>query len=514
MAIDTANENLMRKYMGLAPIGADGETATGMDSDDGYMAHACDAAPRKQQTLEQHLKQYHHGQMPKGDCSWLKQYKKDHPDWQKDAAKATKGESSVDTADKGKKGATPAPKKDADVEDDIRDAVKEAMGVDVRVNRFSNGISVGYRPSKEDWQKMKNNEKFKGSGLLAKALDEVAQKHHLVTDSTYDGNGVCTLFFKYGEGAKKPMPPKRKTAEKKPKVAFDGGNFKVYETTEPSKSAETKEQAEQFPFVLKRVGKDGKEEEVDRFRTAQMAIDHATKNGDDGAKSVLQMDDDEISALEGDIKKFIAKDIPDADVKVVKDEPEKGQFAVAVANVSDDKLNDALRTLPARKDWEFTDRYEGNAVQLKGDKEKRKYAFVSFKPKGGESGDVQKKLVKSIKDEYDVTWLSEKTGQSVEEFVKQFVDDAKADGFTVSEKSLDLLKQRIDGLKKAKEPTEADRVRAEFDADNAKGGHKFTKADVDRLIVELHKSHSGLEGQWSFYDVANALHQLSKGMKD
>ena len=514
MAIDTANENLMRKYMGLAPIGADGETATGMDSDDGYMAHACDAAPKKPQTLEQHLKQYHGGKMPKGDCKFLKQYKKDHPDWQKDADKATKGESSVDTADKGKKGATPAPKKGADVEDDIRDAVKEAMGVDVRVNRFSNGFSVSYRPSKEDWQKMKNNEMFMGSGQLAKALDDVALKHHLVPNGTYDGNGVCSIYFRPADGGKKPMPTKKKAEEKKPKVAFDGGDFKVYETAEPSKSAETKEQAAQFPFVLKRVGKDGKEEEVDRFRTAQMAIDHATKSGKDGeGKSVLQMDDDEISTLEGDIAKFIAKDIPDADVKVVKDEPEKGQFAVAVANVSDDKLNDALRTLPARKDWEFTDKYEGNAVQLKGDKEKRKYAFISFKPKDADA-DVQKKLVKSIKDEYDKAGLSKKTGQSAEEFVKQFVDDAKADGFTVSEKSLDLLKQRMDGLKKMKEPSEADKVRAEFDADNAKGGHKFTKADVDRLIVELHKSHSGLEGSWSYYDVANALHQLSKGMKD
>ena len=81
-----------------------GNAETGAAMDGADCACACDAAPKKQQTLEQHLKQYHHGQMPKGDCSWLKQYKKDHPNWKKDAAKATKGESAVDTADKGKKG--------------------------------------------------------------------------------------------------------------------------------------------------------------------------------------------------------------------------------------------------------------------------------------------------------------------------------------------------------------------------------------------------------------------------
>ena len=74
------------------------EAAVATDSAD--CACACDAAPKKQQTLEQHLKQYHHGQMPKGDCSWLKQYKKDHPDWKKDAAKVSKGEAAVDTAKK------------------------------------------------------------------------------------------------------------------------------------------------------------------------------------------------------------------------------------------------------------------------------------------------------------------------------------------------------------------------------------------------------------------------------
>ena len=102
--MDFQSENLMRKYLGLPPLAGGEEVSASFDGADAACTCACDAAPKKPQTLEQHLKQYHHGQMPKGDCSWLKQYKKDHPDWQKDAAKVSKGESAVDTADKGKKG--------------------------------------------------------------------------------------------------------------------------------------------------------------------------------------------------------------------------------------------------------------------------------------------------------------------------------------------------------------------------------------------------------------------------
>ena len=62
-------------------------------------------------------------------------------------------------------------------------------------------------------------------------------------------------------------------------LSFDGGDFRVYHTTKTSKEAPTKEQAEQFPFVLKKVGADGKEEEVTRFRDSQMAVDFAMRGG-------------------------------------------------------------------------------------------------------------------------------------------------------------------------------------------------------------------------------------------
>ena len=76
----------------------------GAQDTDGMMCYACDAAPKKPQTLQQHLQRYHKGQMPKGDCSWLKQYKKDHPDWQSEVPTATKGESDIDTVKKDAKG--------------------------------------------------------------------------------------------------------------------------------------------------------------------------------------------------------------------------------------------------------------------------------------------------------------------------------------------------------------------------------------------------------------------------
>ncbi len=76
----------------------------GAQDTDGMMCYACDAAPKKPQTLQQHLQRYHKGQMPKGDCSWLKQYKKDHPNWKAEAEKVTKAEEDVDTVKKDAKG--------------------------------------------------------------------------------------------------------------------------------------------------------------------------------------------------------------------------------------------------------------------------------------------------------------------------------------------------------------------------------------------------------------------------
>lgn len=111
-------------------------------------------------------------------------------------------------------------------------------------------------------------------------------------------------------------------------------------------------------------------------------IDKYLSMSDDGfAKDVLSLDEKGIKRLEGEIKGFLSNSIPNADVKVVKDQPEKGQFAIAVAGVSDWDLQRALSSYPRTGYWSFTDRYEGNNVKLDGDDKPRKYAFLSFKAK-------------------------------------------------------------------------------------------------------------------------------------
>lgn len=102
------------------------KATVGVATDSADTACACDAAPKKPQTLQQHLKQYHGGKMPTGDCKFLKQYKKDHPDWKSEVPKPSKGESDIDTVKKDAK-----PKKgawDYSVEDINSDDIETAKG--------------------------------------------------------------------------------------------------------------------------------------------------------------------------------------------------------------------------------------------------------------------------------------------------------------------------------------------------------------------------------------------------
>lgn len=107
------------------------KTSVGVATDSAETACACDAAPKKPQTLQQHLKQYHGGKMPTGDCKFLKQYKKDHPDWQSEVPKPTKGESDIDTVKKDAK-----PKKGGDDDDllgaELMDEIKKNPLFDVK----------------------------------------------------------------------------------------------------------------------------------------------------------------------------------------------------------------------------------------------------------------------------------------------------------------------------------------------------------------------------------------------
>lgn len=111
-------------------------------------------------------------------------------------------------------------------------------------------------------------------------------------------------------------------------------------------------------------------------------------------------------------------------------------------------------------------------------------------------GDISAILIESIKGDYEKDGIGKKTGQTVDEFVKQFIDDAKADGFTVSEKSVDLLRQRMDGLKntpasKAYEPP--------FDM-NKEGLYGYGKTDSDAKEAAKLAAAFNQKAGWGFSD--------------
>lgn len=60
----------------------------------------------------------------------------------------------------------------------------------------------------------------------------------------------------------------------------------------------------------------------------------------------------------------------------------------------------------------------------------------------------QKAFESAIADDYKKFNLREKTGQTLSQFVKSFIDDFVADGYKESPENLDVLKQRVEGLKK------------------------------------------------------------------
>lgn len=60
----------------------------------------------------------------------------------------------------------------------------------------------------------------------------------------------------------------------------------------------------------------------------------------------------------------------------------------------------------------------------------------------------QKDFEAAIADDYKKFNLREKTGQTLSQFVKSFIDDFVADGYKESADNLDVLKQRVEGLKK------------------------------------------------------------------
>lgn len=137
------------------------KATVGVATDSADTACACDAAPKKPQTLQQHLKQYHGGKMPTGDCKFLEQYKKDHPDWQSEVPKPSKGESDIDTVKKDAK-----PKKgawDYSVEDINSDDIETAKGA---LAKFIAERNMRMAPASYKKQSEKDAE-------LKKVLDEI-----------------------------------------------------------------------------------------------------------------------------------------------------------------------------------------------------------------------------------------------------------------------------------------------------------------------------------------------------
>lgn len=105
-------------------------------------------------------------------------------------------------------------------------------------------------------------------------------------------------------------------------------------------------------------------------------------------------------------------------------------------------------------------------------------------------------LKESIKDDYEKDEIGKKTGQTIDEFVKQFIDDAKADGFTVSEKSVDLLRMRMEGLKK----TPASKAyEPRFDM-NKQGLYGYGKTDSDAKEAAKLAAAFNQKAEWGFPD--------------
>lgn len=167
-------------------------------------------------------------------------------------------------------------------------------------------------------------------------------------------------------------------------------------------------------------------------------------------------------ATEKEIAKALSKKYPNAEVRLQKDEPRKGEFAICVKDANDWNVQNALRDYLAGKDWKFTDRYEG-FCKLDGDKEKQHYAFLSF---------------------------------------KILTDEAKKK--QQEEEQQELAREESERKKKSAS------IRKEIEKE---GGKMPTKADVDRLLIELGKSNDGVGGEWSYWQVMKVLHALSKDMK-
>ncbi len=71
----------------------------------------------------------------------------------------------------------------------------------------------------------------------------------------------------------------------------------------------------------------------------------------------------------------------------------------------------------------------------------------------------------------------------------------------------------VDTLDKGKRNERAVAAKPIREEIEKEGGKMPTKADVDKLLIELGKSNDGGKGEWSYWQVMKVLHALSKDMK-
>lgn len=109
---------------------------------------------------------------------------------------------------------------------------------------------------------------------------------------------------------------------------------------------------------------------------------------------------------------------------------------------------------------------------------------------------LRNKLAKGIESDYKKHDIAKKTGQTVEAFVSQFIDDAKADGFTVSEKSADLLRKRLDNL--IKMPASAP-YEPRFDMDK-QSLYGYGKEDPEAMEAANLAADFNKDAGWGFSD--------------
>ena len=161
---------------------------------DGMIHFTCDAAPKKQMTLQEHLKKYHDGKMPKGRCKFLKQYEKEHPEEFKKAVEASAEEKNVDVANKNA-----APKKDVPKYGEIRVFHNAQSVTPYKVFKYCPHNTSSDEPGNGFWQQIGNG--YQSKGAAQKFADKMSAKAN-----KNDGEGKKDNGGEGDKGAKEKTP--------------------------------------------------------------------------------------------------------------------------------------------------------------------------------------------------------------------------------------------------------------------------------------------------------------------